>query len=185
MDTYDIWKQGGKWKLVREGSERALGSFDKKSKAVSFGREYVRNEGGYLRIWSADGKKLQEQRTYTGAEAEAVSEESVATQKVRKVHEDMGAPETGFFGGVARGARDAGKAAGQVVPVVGEFINRGAYGAAYYAAYGVVFAAVTIGRAIPMPTPFARGLHEGTEAAIDSYEKGHAEIPHQAAAAGS
>jgi len=185
MDTYDIWKQGGKWKLVKEGSERALRSFDKKSKAVSFGREYVSNQGGHLRVWSADGEKLQQQHTYSGAEAEAASQESVATQKVRKVHEDMGAAETGFLGGLARGARDAGKVAGQVVPLVGEYLNRGVYGAAYYSAYGVVLAAVTVGGAIPMPTPLARGLHEGTEAAIDSYEHDHAEMPHQAAAVGS
>ena len=49
----------------------------------------------------------------------------------------------------------------------------------------MVLAAVAVGRSIPMPVPLARGLHEGTEAAIDAYEKGHAEMPHGTAAASS
>ena len=170
METFDIRKKDEKWKVVKEGSDRALRSFDKKKEAVSFGREHVRKEGGHLRIWSADGEKLQEERSY----------ESVVTQKVRQEPEAMGEPARGLFEGIAKGASDAGKAAQQVLPVVGVYLNRGVYGTAYYAAYGVVLAAVTIGRAIPMPAPFARGLHEGTEAAIHTYEEGHAGMPHHA-----
>ena len=170
MNNFDILKKSGHWKVMKEGGERALRSFDRKNEAVSFGREYVRMHGGHLRIWSADGETLQDERNYPGAGAEAVRQE---------------APKAGLFEGIASGAADAAEAAGRLLPAAGEYFNRGVYGTAYYGAYGVVLAAVAVGRSIPMPAPLARGLHEGTEAAIDTYEKGHAEMPHGTAAASS
>jgi hypothetical protein len=166
MDTFDIFKKDEQWKVAKEGSERALRSFDRKNLAVSFGRDYVRTHGGHLRIWSADGATLQEERTYPGAGGA----ESGTAGEVRSE------PDKGVFGGIARGASDATEAVGRLLPAVGEYINRGIYGTSYYAAYGVVLAAVAISRSIPLPGPLARGLHEGAEAAIDTYEIEHAEI---------
>jgi len=181
MDTFEIFKKGERWKVKKEGSERALRSFEKKNKAVSFGRDYVRTQGGHLRIWSADGERLQEERTYPGAVAAGPG----VTEKVRREPEDVSVPESGLFGGIAKGAADAAEAAGRLLPSVGEYINRGLYGTSYYAAYGVVLAAVAIGRSIPIPGPLARGLHEGTEAAIDTYEKEHPDMPHDISVAKS
>jgi hypothetical protein len=185
MENFDIWKKGEQWKVMKEGGERALRSFDRKNQAVRFGRDYVRMHGGQLRIWSADGNTLQEERSYAGAGAESVTHEAVITEKLRRETETVEAPDRGLFEGIARGAVDAAEAAGRLLPAVGAYLNKGIYGTSYYAAYGVVLAAVAIGRSIPMPAPLARGLHEGTEAAIDSYEKGHSALPQDTAAARS
>ena len=47
MKNFDILKKGGHWKVMKEGSEGALRSFDRKNEAVSFGRDYVRTHGGH------------------------------------------------------------------------------------------------------------------------------------------
>jgi hypothetical protein len=185
MDTFDILKKDGQWKVIKEGSERAFRSFDRKNQAVNFGRDYVTIHGGRLRIWSADGDTLQEERTYPGAKAESLRQDAGGTEKVRREPEAVEEPERGWFEAVASGATDAAEVAGRLLPALGEYLNKGIHDTSYYAAYGVVFAAVAIGRAIPLPTSVARGLHEGTEAAIDTYEKGHCEMPQDAAATGS
>jgi hypothetical protein len=178
MEIFDVVKKGGQWKIMKEGSERALRSFDRKQEAVSFGRDYVRGHGGQLRIWSADGTTLQQEHTYPGAEAEAFGAE-----KVRREPEAAELPESSLFEAVTKGARDAAEVAGRVLPALREYLNKGIHGTSYYAAYGVVLAAVVIGRSIPLPASVARGLHEGSEAAIDTCEKGHSGAPRATAAA--
>lgn len=180
MDTYDVRKVDQDWKLVKEGRERALRSFDKKTDAVSFARDYVQAHGGHLRIWSADGDTLQREHTYGVEGTEPVTREPAG--EAREI--EVGAfyiPVKELAQGVSRGAADATRAAGRLVPQMGRYFAKGAYGASYYTAYGVVFAAVAVGKSIPLPGALARGLSEGTDAAIEAYEKGHAEPPERAA----
>jgi hypothetical protein len=123
MDRYDIRKDEKQWQLMKEGSPGALKTFETKKAAVKYAREYLRKQGGVLRIWKSDGA-LQEERTYE-----------------IEVHR--------FYDGVLEGVGDATKAAGQFLPVAGKFVSKGIYEAGYYAAYGVVFGATMLARSIP------------------------------------
>jgi hypothetical protein len=184
MDTYDIWKKDEQWKVEKEGSERAIRSFDTKNEAVSFGRDYLQSHGGHLRIWSAEGDTVQEERIYSLDEGgEPVGRASGAAQKVRPEPEPADVQQSrGLSAGIAKGAADAAEAARRLVPAAGEYLSKGAYGTAYYAAYGVVFTAVAVSRSIPMLAPVARGLHDGSEAAIKAYEEEPSATPEGAAA---
>lgn len=168
MKAYDVMKKDGQWKVVEEGSERALRNFSTKAEAVRFGRDYVQSRGGMLRIWKADGVSMQEELSY---EVERDTD-SVAT-RTRETVESAGPESQGLLDSITRGAADAAETAGRLIPRVGGYLSRGLYSTAYYSAYGVVFGAVTLGRAIPLPKSLVRGMHDGTEAAIDAYEKGH------------
>ena len=52
-----------KWRLEREGSDRAKRTFDTKAEALSNLREAVGKDGGSVRIRKVDNS-IQEERTY-------------------------------------------------------------------------------------------------------------------------
>jgi len=63
MDNYDLKKQGDKWKLQRQGAERAQKAFDTKKEGLEYSREYMHTHGGSLKIRKENGQ-IQEERTY-------------------------------------------------------------------------------------------------------------------------
>lgn len=63
MDKYEIQHDGEKWKLQREGGNRALLSAQTKAEIMKSGTEYVRDHGGSLKIRGQNGQ-YQEERTY-------------------------------------------------------------------------------------------------------------------------
>jgi hypothetical protein len=146
MDKYDIRKVKKEWNFLKEGE--SLRTFSTKKAAEGYGRDYLREHGGVLRIWKSDGISLQEERTY---EREASS----------------------FYSGIFEGIADAAKAVEQFMPTAGSYVSKGFYQAGYYASYGVVFSAATLARLIPLPNPLSHGVHDGTEAALGSAEKTH------------
>lgn len=150
MDKYDIRKVEKQWSITKEGDDHAIGTFDTKKDAVGFGRDYLRKNGGVLRIWKSDGTSLQEERTY---------------ERDTQGH--------GFYSGILEGLGDAAKAVGQFIPSAGSFVSKGAYQAGYYTSYGVVFGATMLARLIPLPNPLALGVHDGAEAALSSTETTH------------
>jgi hypothetical protein len=146
MDKYDIQKVKKEWHFIKEGMDQPLKTFTTKKLAEAFGREYLRQHGGDLRIWKSDGTSLQEEHNY---EKEARS----------------------FYSGILEGVGDAANAVGQFVPTAGSVVSQGVYQAGYYTAYGVVFGANMVARLIPLPKPLALGVHDGAEAAMGSAEK--------------
>lgn len=161
MDTYDIRKQGNRWRLARKGEEDAVASFDTKREAVAFGRDYLKVRGGHLRIWKGSGATsvVQEEHTYT-PEAET---------RVEKA--------TGIFEGIVEGAKDANTAVRQTLPQIGGYLAKSVYGAGYYTAYGVVYGAVAIRSLIPLPDSLTKGVHDGADAALHDYDEAHHEVP--------
>jgi hypothetical protein len=69
----------------------------------------------------------------------------------------------------ASGARNG---ASPAVPAVRSTLGKALYVAAYYAAYGVVFAALAVGRLAPPVDAWADGVHDGTAAARDTGRNG-------------
>ena len=63
---------------------------------------------------------------------------------------------------------DARRAASRAAPAVGSALAKTVYIAAYYASYGVVFAAVTVGRLVPSENALAYGIRDGAAAARDA-----------------
>lgn len=63
MDKYEIQHDGEKWKLQREGGNRALRSADTKADIMKSGTEYMRDHGGSLKVRGQNGQ-YQEERTY-------------------------------------------------------------------------------------------------------------------------
>lgn len=148
MDRYDIRKLKKEWGFTREGEDQPLKSFATKKQAEAYGRDYLRQQGGVLRIWKSDGISLQEERTYEK-------------------------PPGSFYSGILEGISDAAKAVEQFMPAAGSHVSKGVYQAGYYASYGVVLGAATLARLIPLPNPLAHGVHDGAEAAMGSAEKTH------------
>jgi len=63
-ETFHVTYKDSKWKVKKEGSQRAVKTFDNKEKAVDFGRDVAKKPGkGQLIIHKKDGK-IQEERTY-------------------------------------------------------------------------------------------------------------------------
>ncbi|MDX0413894.1 DUF2188 domain-containing protein [Sinorhizobium medicae] len=65
LDKYTLHKdeKSEKWRLEKEGSNRAKASFDTKSEALKNLREAVGTNGGSVRIRKTDNT-IQEERTY-------------------------------------------------------------------------------------------------------------------------
>ena len=166
MRIYDIWKQGGQWRFVRDGEEQPLASFHTKRTAVEFAREYLTTEGGRLRVWKGEGEKssLQSERE--------IGPKGVPRQEATPEH-GSDAHEQGLLEGIVDGTREATAMAWQALPQISWQVSRGAYNAAYYTAYGVVFSAVALSRLVPMRNPLNNGLHDGATAALRDYRETH------------
>jgi hypothetical protein len=67
MLNYDIRKDDHKWQFLKEGSDSPIKTFETKRDAIKFCREYFTKHGGHLRVWKADGSKIQEEHSYEGA----------------------------------------------------------------------------------------------------------------------
>jgi hypothetical protein len=166
MRNYDIWKQRGQWRFVREGEDQPLESFQTKKAAIAFAEEYLATEGGCLRIWKGEdaNSSLQVERDI-GAESargpEATPDQGADNQ-----------PQS-LLDGIVEGTREATAMAWQALPQIGWQVSRGAYNAAYYTAYGIVFSAVTLGGLVPMRSPLAHGMHDGANAALHDYRETH------------
>lgn len=63
MDNYHITKDGDKWKLTKEGAQRASKTSDTKKGIVDETRKFMDGKGGSVKIHKEDGK-IQEERTY-------------------------------------------------------------------------------------------------------------------------
>ncbi|MCU7848038.1 MAG: DUF2188 domain-containing protein [Candidatus Thiodiazotropha sp. (ex Lucinoma kastoroae)] len=63
MDNYHITKDGDKWKLTKEGNERASKTADTKQEIVQETRGFMKSRSGSVKIHKTDGK-IQEKRTY-------------------------------------------------------------------------------------------------------------------------
>ena len=63
---------------------------------------------------------------------------------------------------------DARRAASRAAPAVGSALAKTVYVAAYYASYGVVFAAVTVSRMMPSDNALGNGIRDGAAAARDA-----------------
>ncbi len=183
MSTYDVRKTEEQWRFAQEGDANPIASFDTKKEALEYARDYMKAHGGLLRIWKEDDS-LQEERSFmlegeatptTSAAKEAVAVETAAMTAI-----ESPAPVTktaGIVDAMLRGAKDATEAVGEFIPETGKYLTQGLYQASYYAAYGVVFGAVAIGRLVPLPKPLALGLHDGAQAALGAFEKGHEAAP--------
>ncbi|HXJ77771.1 MAG TPA: hypothetical protein VMS64_03725 [Candidatus Methylomirabilis sp.] len=62
---------------------------------------------------------------------------------------------------------DARHAAAEAMPVLNSALAKTAYTTSYYAAFGVVFAAVTLSRLVPPDNALAHGIRDGATAARD------------------
>jgi len=63
MDNYHITKDGDKWKLTKEGNERASKTASTKQELIDVTREFMQDKTGSVKIHKEDGK-FQEERTY-------------------------------------------------------------------------------------------------------------------------
>ena len=63
MDNYHITKDGDKWKLKKEGAERASKTADTKQEIIDQTRDFMSDKTGSVKIHKEDGK-IQEERTY-------------------------------------------------------------------------------------------------------------------------
>ncbi len=70
MDNYDLHfdRKSEKWRLEKEGSDRAVKLFDRKADATAGGvlRDAIGKAGGSVKIKKLDGK-IQEERTISPA----------------------------------------------------------------------------------------------------------------------
>ena len=69
---------------------------------------------------------------------------------------------------VKKSTSDARHAAAQAVPAVRSAIAQSVYVVTYYTSFGVVFAALAVGRVTPMDNAFGYGLRDGAAAARDA-----------------
>jgi len=63
MDNYHIAKDGNKWKLKKEGSDRSLKTADTKNEIIDKMREFMNDKTGSVKIHKENGA-IQEERTY-------------------------------------------------------------------------------------------------------------------------
>lgn len=63
MDNYHITKDGDKWKLKKEGADRASKTADTKSELIEKTHEFMVDRVGSVKIHKEDGV-FQEERTY-------------------------------------------------------------------------------------------------------------------------
>ena len=63
MDNYHVTKDGKKWKLTKEGAERASKTGDTKKELIDKTRDYMADKTGSVKIHKEDGR-IQEERTY-------------------------------------------------------------------------------------------------------------------------
>jgi len=63
MDNYHITKDENRWKLTKEGNERASKTADTKQEMIDTMREFMKDKTGSVKIHKEDGK-IQEERTY-------------------------------------------------------------------------------------------------------------------------
>lgn len=63
MDNYDLKKDDDKWKLQKQGSERAHKTFETKAEGLEYSKEFMKKHGGSIKVRKEDGK-IQEERTY-------------------------------------------------------------------------------------------------------------------------
>lgn len=63
MDNYHITKDDDKWKLRKEGSERASKTAGTKKEIIDETRKFMSNKTGSVKIHKENGR-IQEERTY-------------------------------------------------------------------------------------------------------------------------
>ena len=63
MKKYHIVPSEKGWNLKKEGAERASKSFETKQSALEYSKDYMRENGGSLKIHKSNGQ-IQEERTY-------------------------------------------------------------------------------------------------------------------------
>lgn len=65
LENYHLTKDDGKWKLKKEGAQRASKTFEgSKEEAIRQSANHIKtSSGGSLKIHKEDGK-IQEERTY-------------------------------------------------------------------------------------------------------------------------
>lgn len=63
MDNYHVTKDEGKWKLTKEGNDRASKTAETKKEIIKEVQQYMENKTGSVKIHKEDGK-IQEERTY-------------------------------------------------------------------------------------------------------------------------
>ena len=63
MDNYHITKDGEKWKLKREGAERASKTEETKKEMIDTMRDFMKDRTGSVKIHKENGI-IQEERTY-------------------------------------------------------------------------------------------------------------------------
>lgn len=63
MDNYELNKKDETWRLIRQGGDRAIKTFDTKNDGLDFSTQYMRDHGGSLKIKKGNGA-FQEERTY-------------------------------------------------------------------------------------------------------------------------
>jgi hypothetical protein len=63
MDSYHLIPDGENWKLQKENGNRAIKKFESKKEGLPDSVEYVKKQGGSLKIHKSDGS-IQEERTY-------------------------------------------------------------------------------------------------------------------------
>lgn len=63
MDNYHITKDGDKWKLAKEGNERASKTAETKQEIINKTREFMGDKTGSVKIHKENGR-IQEERTY-------------------------------------------------------------------------------------------------------------------------
>jgi hypothetical protein len=63
MDNYHIIKEGNKWKLTKEGKQRASITADRKQDIINKTREFMVDKTGSVKIHKENGV-IQEERTY-------------------------------------------------------------------------------------------------------------------------
>jgi hypothetical protein len=63
MDNYNITKVGDKWRLTKEGNQRASITAHTKQKIISDMRGYMSNKSGSVKIYKQNGV-IQAERTY-------------------------------------------------------------------------------------------------------------------------
>ncbi|WP_241117036.1 DUF2188 domain-containing protein [Achromobacter xylosoxidans] len=66
MDNYHVTKDGDKWKLTKQGNERASKVAETKQEILKATRDYMQDKVGSVKIHKAGGG-IQEERTYPRA----------------------------------------------------------------------------------------------------------------------
>jgi hypothetical protein len=63
MDNYHVTKDGDKWKLTKEGNDRASQTAGTKKEIIQKTREYLEKKSGSVKIHK-ENEVIQEERTY-------------------------------------------------------------------------------------------------------------------------